>query len=117
MATLKLPKKLPASTVLEVVLAMVIVIVVFGLAMMIFTNVTRSSPALQKTRAAATVSRIMLQQHHRDPAEETIADSDLTIKIHTGEYPPNTQLLDVTVTAFDANQQVLARQQQLLLKP
>ena len=43
--------KIMASTILEVIVAMVIIVVVFGIAMMIYTNVLRMSLSVKKIQA------------------------------------------------------------------
>ena len=51
--------KLKASTLLEVIVAMVVIMIVFVLATGIFSNVIRSSPSLKAQRITAVSTRIL----------------------------------------------------------
>jgi Tfp pilus assembly protein PilV len=51
--------KLKASTIIEVLISMVIIMVVFGMAMMIYANVIRSSLSVKKVRAEAILNEIL----------------------------------------------------------
>ena len=51
--------KIMASTILEVIVAMVIIVVVFGIAMMIYTNVLRMSLSVKKIQAQAILKETL----------------------------------------------------------
>lgn len=57
MAELKM--KLKASTLLEVIVAMVVILIVFMLATGIYTNVTGSSPSIKQQRVKALITGLL----------------------------------------------------------
>lgn len=55
----KLKVKVKASTLLEVIVAMVVILIVFVLATGIYANVMRSSPSVKQQRVKAIISGLM----------------------------------------------------------
>lgn len=105
-----------ASTILEVVVSMVIIVVVFGITMMIYSNVMRYSPSAKKLKAELILQETMikLQQQPGSVVESTIID-DFKIEQKTEPYGGNPALLKILLTAFDQNQQKVAELQKVIL--
>ncbi|MES2113016.1 MAG: hypothetical protein V4577_29975 [Bacteroidota bacterium] len=105
-----------ASTILEVVVSMVIIVVVFGIAMMIYSNVVRSSPSAKKLKAELILQETMikLQQQPDSTAQSTIVD-DFKIEQKIEPYNGNPALLKIGLTAFDQNQQKVAELQKVII--
>jgi type II secretory pathway pseudopilin PulG len=111
-----LSKKARASSVLEVIISMVIILMVFGIAMMIFTNVTRTSLSAKKLRAAAQIRKIMLQTEQlAQPDDQSFQIDDFNIEVKIKQLEQNDKLNEITVTAFDGNQQKVAQLQKLII--
>jgi hypothetical protein len=105
-----------ASTVLEVVISMVIIIIVFGIAMMIYGNVTRMSLSGQKIRAEAVLAEVMRGMQGAEPVSDTeTIIAGFTIKRSVKTYAENGKLLQVELKAYDENHQVLAELNELIL--
>lgn len=105
-----------ASTVLEVVVSMVIIVLVFGIAMMIYGNVTRMSLSGQKIRAQAVLAQVMKQLRVAEPAEgNNSVIAGFTVERSVKPYPENNKLLEVKLKAYDDNHQLLATLDQLIL--
>jgi Tfp pilus assembly protein PilE len=115
MAGSKLKSKVQASTILEVVISMVIIVVVFGIAMMIYTNVLRMSLSVKKLKAQAILNEIALKTEH-NPADATpdVITDDFRIEQETKPYNGNTALLEIHLTAYDNNKQKIAELQQVI---
>ena len=113
MAGSKLNGRVRASTILEVVISMVVIVIVFGIAMMIVTNVTRLSLSGKKLRAAA------LLQASADSAivSKTINMEDFRIEQEVKPCQQNSALLDVHLTAYDQNQQKIAELEKIISQP
>lgn len=105
-----------ASTIPEVVVSMVIIVVVFGIAMMIYTNVVRSSPSEKKMKATFILQETMLKlQQLPDSTAQPIAAGDFKIEQKIEPYTGNPTLLKVSLTAFDQNLQKVAELQKLII--
>jgi type II secretory pathway component PulJ len=112
---MKLQNKLPGSTILEVVVAMVILILVFGTAMMIFTNVTRLSLSVKKLRAQAILQEILLQAGHTETNSDQLArEGEFRIEQEIKPFENEPALDQMIITAYDENQQQIAQVQQII---
>ncbi|OOQ58331.1 hypothetical protein [Mucilaginibacter pedocola] len=109
--------KLTASSLLEVLIAMVVIVVVFGIGMMIYSNVARSSVTTTKLRA-----RSILDTELSDTEENSAAaDSNYSVDSLgiTRVYTPFLQaknLQVVTLTAFGTRGDTLAQVQKVILR-
>lgn len=113
MAGNKLIGRVQASTILEVVISMIVIVVVFGIAMMIVTNVSRLSLSGKKLRADA------LLQMAADSAlaSKTITLEDFRVEQEVKPYGQNNDLMDVHLTAYDQNQQKVAELEKIITSP
>lgn len=110
--------KLPASTIPEVVVSMVIIIVVFGIAMMIYTNVMRMSLSVKKVRAEAILQEQMLKTRMSGKAAEQVVKlEDFRIEQDIKQVDGEPGLSEVTLTAFDENNLQTARVMEIIITP
>lgn len=65
-----------ASTLLEVIVAMVIILIVFVFATQIYTNVIRSSPSLKYQHARAAAESVMESSMQEDKWEDEVVQID-----------------------------------------
>ena len=116
MAGSKLKSKVQASTILEVVISMVIIVVVFGIAMMIYTNVLRMSLSVKKLKAQAILNEIALKAgNNTDGATPDVIVDDFRIEKEIKPYNGNATLIEIHLTAFDNNKQKVAELQQVIM--
>lgn len=109
-------KTVRASTIMEVLIAMIMIIVVFGIAMMIFTNVLNSSLSVKKIRAQAILHEMMLNvEKSRNEVSQSVSTDDFRIEQEIKPYNGNVALIDVHLTAFDNNQQKVAELEKVIL--
>ncbi len=111
---IKLQQKLAGSTILEVIVAMVIMIMVFGIALMIYANVVRLSLSVQKLRAQAILQDMLINAVPEEGDSRQIgSDAEFRIEqeIKPVAYEPGLYML--TLTAYDNNRQRLAQVQQI----
>jgi len=95
-----------ASTILEVVIAMVLIVLVFSIAMMIFANVTSSSLSVKKIRAQAILHETLLNaEKTRDTVSKSLNVDDFRIEQEIKPYNQMSQVYDIRLTAYDGNQQ------------
>lgn len=116
MAGSKLKSTVRASSLLEVVISMVIIVAVFGIAMMIYTNVLRSSLSSQKLKAEALLKEAAFTaEHNAVNTAQTFTAEDFRIEQEIKPYRGNTALIELHLTAYDQNQQKIAELQEVLL--
>jgi len=95
---------------------MVIIVLVFGTAMIIYGNVTRMSLSAQKLRAQAVLAQTM--KAVQDTASTQSIKSVIagfTVERTVKPYGGSAQLLEVDLKAYDENNQLLAELNQLIL--
>ena len=108
--------KVKASTVIEVVVSIVTIITVFGIAMMIYANVTRMSLSGQKIKAQAVLSQVMKNIHEAGlGSSQQSLIGDLTIEKSVKPYAENNKLLEVNLKAYDKNHTLIVELHQLII--
>lgn len=114
MAELKVIK-IRASTLLEVIIAMVIILVVFTLAIGVYNNVLRRSPSVKKEQIKALTEQVITQsiKEHKWEDEESIVE-DITIKKVVLPYETYTDLVMIIATAFENGEE--AGQSRMIVK-
>jgi len=118
MAGIKLTTKTAASTLLEVIISMIVIVVVFGIAMMIFTNVIRFTTSAKEIRAKAAMQDLLVKEEQSKAiAGQSINVGDFTIEESVAVYNNQNSLVLVQLTAFDQNRQEVATLQKVLIKP
>jgi type II secretory pathway pseudopilin PulG len=115
MAAIMWDKKVKASSLLEIIIAMILIMLVFGIAMMIITNVTRLSLSGKKLRAEALVKKnMLLAQQSQQIDDQTLQEDDIRIEIKAKGSQAYPDLTEMVVTAYDANQEKVAELHQLI---
>jgi len=80
MGKVKNISRLKADSLLEVVIAAVLVVVIFGIAMMVYSNVLRTSRPVKQVRAAAILKSMAIRfEQQRDTLLADTAIEGLTI--------------------------------------
>jgi hypothetical protein len=116
MAEMKIKfRRLRASSLMEAVIAMVIMILVFGIAMMIYINVTRLSLSVRKVRAQAILQDLLYQaakDRHRD--DRVIQVDEFQVEQKVSPFRDLPGLIRIELTAFGENRLQLAQIQQII---
>ena len=113
----KIHGKLKGSTILEVVISMIIIMLIFGTAMMIFTHVTQLTLSVKKLRAQAILQEILQQATTAsdDKNEASLVDGfHIEQQFKPVENEPG--LSQLILTAFDENQEQIAQVRQIIIK-
>ncbi len=94
--------KLRASTLLEVVVSMVLIVVVFTIALTIYTNVLKLSLSVRKLTARAVLSELSLRADSGSSASvQTFNKGAIRVEQQMDTYQGNNALQQVSLTAFD----------------
>jgi Tfp pilus assembly protein PilE len=116
MAGSKLNGRVKASTILEVIISMIIIVIVFGIAMMIYTNVLRLSLSTKKLRAQALLQETMLKAEQTTAnTTQSLTTDDLRIEQEVSAYNKESNLTLIHLTAYDQNQQKIAELQKVIV--
>ena len=116
MAGSKLNGRVKASTIMEVIISMIIIIIVFGIAMMIYTNVLRLSLSTKKLRAQALLQETMLKaEQTTGNTTQSLTIDDFRIEQEVSPYNKESNLTLIHLTAYDQNQQKIAELQKVIV--
>ncbi|WP_316833728.1 type II secretion system protein [Pedobacter nutrimenti] len=97
MAKLKL-QKLKASTLLEVIVAMVIILIVFVMAAQIYANVVQSSPSAEQQYLRATAENYFQNSLEEKEQDSAVLPDSTKIEKKTEAYAGYTDVFLCTVT-------------------
>lgn len=115
MAGNKLAYRAKASTLLEVIIAMVVVVLVFGIAMMIFSNMVRLSLSAKEIKAKAILQKTLLKtEHSADKTGRVFTLDEFKIIEEAEPYSIDTGLTVIHLTAYDPNNQLIDELQKLI---
>ena len=113
---IKLQTKVAGSTILEVVVAMVIIIIVFSTAMVIYANVIKLSLSTKKLRAQAILQELLLQAAQtKNNREQSSQVGEFRIEQQIKPLENESELCEIRLTAFDNNQEQVAQAQQVII--
>lgn len=102
MARKKVRMMLNASSLVEAVIAMVVIVIVFGIALIVITNVTRSSLSVTKATAQKVLDKAIADvERTKDltPAKSTFSIDGLAIDQQILPYWKNPALTEVQLSA------------------
>ena len=114
---LKISRKVQASTLVEVLVAMVTIVVVFGIAMMIYSNVMRSSVSVKKVRAQSILNGLIQEtQFSAAPLrDDSFSFDDLRVDQTVKTYQEDKNLAEIDLAAYDSNNQLLATLKKVII--
>jgi Tfp pilus assembly protein PilV len=108
-------RRVRASSLLEVIVSMVIIVVVFGLAMMMIANITRGSLSTEKIHAQAVLKSALINgEDQKEWISKTVIIDSVTVEQEVKPY--TTGLLEVRLTAYDMNNQKMAELRKVVIK-
>lgn len=106
---------LKASSLVEVIIAMVVITLVFGLTLVIYLNVVRSSSLFPKLKASSLLDQVALQtKTEKRFFEETLETGGYHIHKQVSIYRGNERLLLIRLQATDPEGTVLAERNELI---
>lgn len=111
----KLNHRLKASTLMESLIAMIIIVVSFGVATLIYSNVLDSD----KQRLQLKAILVLNQEAIETKTEKTFLDSekqigDWTIKKTVEKYPQTEILYAIGLSVIDKNGKIIATRNELI---
>lgn len=107
-------RRLPGATIIETIVALVIILIVFGIATTVFVQVSLNSFSVRKQKAVALINEyaVTTGEQHSFFNEEVSKDG-LLLKKEVVSYPGNDHIAAITFQVLDSNDQVLGNQKRL----
>ncbi|MBI4946039.1 MAG: hypothetical protein HY840_06525 [Bacteroidetes bacterium] len=113
MAVLK--KDLQASTLIETIVAMVVLMVCIGIAAMIYVNVTKSGTSREKFHAYVLVNQVAAQSNlQKKYLDEQTEESGITMKKTIEKYGGMDKTFMMKITALDSKGKTLAERKEII---
>jgi type II secretory pathway pseudopilin PulG len=108
-------RRLPAATLVETIVAMVIILVVFGIVTTVFVQATLTTASLKKLKAVQ-LANIYMEQTSEEKTffDEETTKEDYKIVRQVTAYQGHTNLWKVSIVIYDNNDQLLEQQNRLL---
>ncbi|OFY26027.1 MAG: hypothetical protein A2275_05835 [Bacteroidetes bacterium RIFOXYA12_FULL_35_11] len=111
----ELNKKLHASTLIEVLIAMVIIVVVFGIANMIFLNIQKSTNTGIKIAASLELDKIAAETHRNFTyMDEEYKLDRFTIIKKVSNYNKAEELRQLNFEVLDAEGKIILERKELI---
>lgn len=106
--------KVAASTILEVVIALVVIVMVLGISLMIYSNVMRLSLSGKKLKAQFVLQQVMLRE---SAVGNDLAHSanEFSIEQEVLPYGTTGRLRLVHLTAYDENHEKVAELKKVII--
>jgi Tfp pilus assembly protein PilV len=106
--------RLIASSILEVVVSMVIIVMVLGISLMIYTNVMRQSLSARKLKAQFVLQEAMIGAE-AETIDKTQIIEGWEVRQDTYPYEAESDLIVMHLTAFDEDHNQIAEIRKVIL--
>lgn len=108
--------KVKATTILETVIAMTIILIVFLIAGTIFVNISKSGLTEKKIMASAIINNCFDELQVREtPYENTETINGFLIQTTAADYPGRAGVAEVHCRASDSEGGIIAEQKRLIV--
>ncbi|MDB5002072.1 MAG: hypothetical protein JWQ34_297 [Mucilaginibacter sp.] len=112
---LKYNSRVKASTILEVIISMIIILLVFTIAMMISANIMRSSLSVKKINAQAVLHELLIKaEQNKEVHSQSFTTDDFSVVQEVKPDENFQNLLNIHLTAYDTNQEKVAELQKII---
>jgi Tfp pilus assembly protein PilV len=112
---LNMKRQLRASSILEVIIAMVLIVVIFSIAMEISANVQRLLLSAKQIHAQAVLKEALFKAEQvPDIAKQTLTMDGFNVTQEITVYNNSDVLHQITLVAYDANQEKIAELKQVV---
>lgn len=99
--------KIKAATLLEVIVAMVIIMIVFVIATGIYTNVVQSAPSIKQQQGRAMASGMIQQSiSENDWQDKTVMLDSIVLQKVVAPYASYPGLVQITVVATERGREI-----------
>jgi len=111
-----LKSKLSGSSIIEALISMVVIMVVFGIAMMIYANIIQSSLSVKKIKAQAILNQtLQIDESSANNISTTFTVDGLSIEQTVKNYNNENNLTEIDLSAYEANGKVLTTLRKVII--
>jgi len=117
MARMKFNHKLPASSLFETIVALTVIMIVFGIALTVFVNIMRTGTSLASFKAAQKLEFIAKEtKQNKSYYNETFEEEALVINKRIEKYKDKEGLLVLILEASDKTGNALSIRKEILVE-
>jgi cytochrome c-type biogenesis protein CcmE len=102
-----------ASTMLEVIVAMVMILIIAGIALTIFSNVISQAPSYKKIKAAGIIEETFVKAP-LNPTDESFQAEDWRVEKKVAYYGTEERLRLVQITVFDSDNKIISQMSRII---
>ncbi len=115
MAGVKISHSIKASSLFETIVALMVIMIVFGIAMTIYVNVMRNSTSLSELKASLRLDELAREtKEKKSYFDEKFEDESTLIEKKVTKYKDKEGLFLLDLQAFDKTNKRLAERKELL---
>jgi Tfp pilus assembly protein PilV len=107
-------QRIAASSILEVVVSMVIIVMVLGISLMIYSNVVRQSLSARQLKAQFLLQQTLLKVDNGSLEQTEVVDQ-WQINREIKPYEADTRLILVHLTAYDEQHNLIAEIRKVMI--
>ncbi len=113
---LRLSHKIQASTLVETIVAMLIITITFSMAFLIILNISKNSNNSLRTKAYFATSNVMVQTvSEKEYYDQDFTFGNITVKRIVSEYEKYDELFQINYSAYNSRNQKLFEQNELII--
>ena len=115
MARVRINSSVNASSLFETIVALMVIMIVFGIAMTIYVNVMKNSTSLSELNASLQLDRLAREtKEKKSYFDETIENESTVIEKKIKKYNDKGGLLLLDIQAFDKTKKKLAERKEII---
>lgn len=108
-------KRLPAASIIETIVALVITLVLFGITTTILVQTSLSSPSVLKVRANQLINQVAVETREGSRFfDEEITVQNLKVRKKVEAYKQQKNLVSITFTVIDQRDSALVTEQRIM---
>lgn len=116
MAGIKPTTKVNASSLFETIVALMVIVLVFGIAMTMYVNILRTSSSLAELKAAQRLEALAKEtKEKRSYFDEYFEEDAFVIEKRVGKYMDREGVLLLNFEAFDKSKKRLAERKEIII--
>lgn len=112
---IKEPKRLKASSLVETIVGLMVIVLVFGIAMTVYVNVMRNSTSLAELKASQRLEEIAVETKTKKSFfNESFEEGGVKIEKTIGKYQDKEGLFLLELIAKDPTERKLAERKEII---
>lgn len=115
MAGMKVPVRIKASSLIETIVGLMVIVLVFGIAMTVYVNVMKNSTSLAELKASQRLEEIAVETRaNKSFFNESFEEEGIKIEKTIGKYQNKEGLILLELLAKDPAERKLAERKEII---